>query len=97
MQNNKLTAPLEILDRVLARNAGINTPVFYEFPSLLDSSEAEQAEVAYKKVQTATLAVGGPVMTEEEARDMLDGDSIIGNLEEDTFDMGEMGEDGTNA
>ena len=93
MQNEKLTKPLELLDAVLAADAGIKEPIKYEFLSLLDIGEKEQADIAKVKVETAVLAVGGPVMDEEEAREMLDGDQCIGNLDVQAFEAPDPDED----
>jgi len=94
MQNVKLPGPLELLDTVLAKDAGLKEVISYEFLSLMDISEKEQADIAKTKVEAAVLAVGGPILDEEEARKMLDGDACIGNIEVDAFEAAVEEEEG---
>jgi len=81
-QNKKLKDPFYILDKVMMKNAGIETEVFYDFPSLIDMSDSDKAEIANKKADTVTKLVTGNIIDENEARGILDGDEVIGVLEE---------------
>ncbi|MCK5219186.1 DUF1073 domain-containing protein [bacterium] len=80
-QNKKLPAPLTLLDQVLSKHLGILEPIQYEFPSLIDMSDNEQADVLLKKAQAIVPLVLQNIITEEEGRAALDGDPMLGNLE----------------
>lgn len=82
-QNRLLSDPLTTLDCVLAADAGlyIDEPYKYHWPSLIDISEADQADTLLKKVQAAVAGVGGGIIDENEARKIVDGDPLAGNLE----------------
>ena len=80
-QNKKLTNPLFLLDTVLSKHLGILEPVQYEFPSLIDMSDNEQADVLLKKSQAIVPLILQNIITEEEGRAALDGDPILGNLD----------------
>lgn len=81
-QENKLTVPLQKIDAVLQRHLGLAQPITYEFPSLLDSSEAEKADILLKKSQALVPLVNTAIIDEDEARGILDGDQVIGNLDD---------------
>lgn len=80
-QKKKLTKPLYLLDQVLSKHVGITELITYEFPSLIDISDSEQADVLLKKAQALAPLILQGIITEEEGRAALDGDPIIGNLE----------------
>lgn len=80
-KNKKLPEPLNRLDPVLAKHAGVTEPINYDFPSLIDVSESEQADVLVKKLSAITPAAQTGLISEEEARAALDGDPILGNLD----------------
>ena len=83
MQKRLLTDPLERLDEVLARDAGIGEPPKYEWPDLQDASPTDQAETAKTKAEAVGLAIDKGVIDEDEGRAALDGDAIFGVLEGD--------------
>lgn len=80
-QKKKLTKPLYLLDQVLSKHVGVDESISYEFPSLIDVSDSEQADVLLKKAQAIAPLVLQGIITEEEGRAALDGDAILGNLE----------------
>lgn len=81
-QNNQLPEPLETIDSVIAKHLGLTEKICYIFPSILDLSEKDQTEVALKKSQIVVPLVTAGLIDEDEARAILDGDAIIGNLDE---------------
>jgi len=81
-QNNILPDPLQKIDSVIQKHAGLSEKICYKFPSILDLSEKDQVEIAAKKMQLSVLGVTGNVIDEDEARNVLDGDPIIGNLDD---------------
>lgn len=82
-QNKKLKHPLFFLDQLLLANAGmLGAEVHYRFPSLIDSSDEDQANVLGLKMKAASDGVAAGILTENEARNILDGDPLIGPLED---------------
>ena len=71
---------LPILDMVLARDAGLAEPPDYTWPSLLDLSDLEQAEVAKARTEAIQMAVDAGLIDEDEGRGILDGDPFFGEL-----------------
>ena len=69
------------LDAVLARDAGAGEPPEFEWMSLLDLSEEDQAKVSGLRVKAATEAVTGGLVDEDEGREAISGDSLFGVLE----------------
>jgi len=86
-QTNKLTEPLHRLDNILEKHLGLDEPIQYEFPSILDLSDADKVEAALKKSQIVVPLVTAGIIDEDEARAVLDGDEIIGNLEFEGLDL----------
>jgi len=80
-QKKQLTKSLDLLDSILSKHAGITEKVKYNFPSLIDISDSDQADVFLKKAQAIAPLVLQGIITEEEGREALDGDSVLGNLE----------------
>lgn len=81
-QVNKLTAPLHKIDRVLERHLGLTEPITYEFVSILDASESEKTDIFLKKSQAIVPLVNSAIIDEDEARRILDGDQVVGDLED---------------
>ena len=71
---------LEILDQVIARDAGLKEAPEYEWQSLLEMSELEQAEVAVKKTTALKNALEANAIDEDEYRRGVDGDPVFGEL-----------------
>ncbi len=80
-QVNKLTQPFDKLDRILEKHTGVNERINYRFPSLIDMSDQEKADILLKKSQALVPLVFNRLITEDEARVALDGDDILGNLD----------------
>lgn len=80
-REEKLPAILDRLDMVLARDAGIGEPPEYEWRSLIELGEKDQAEVAKLKVEAAKGAAEGGFIDEDEGRAALNGDAVLGALE----------------
>jgi phage-related protein (TIGR01555 family) len=91
-QEDQLTDPLFIFDQVAARSAGINEPINYEFPSLIDISDSELADILLKKSQALTPLLQLGLIDRNEGRESLDGDPIIGNLNLETEEIEELTE-----
>ena len=81
LQESMLTGPLALLDAVLARDAGLSEPPEYQWLSLLDLSEAEQAQTAKTRAEAVNIAVTAGLVDENEGRAALDGDAVFGTLE----------------
>lgn len=84
-QENQLPEPLRKIDSVIEKHLGLSENICYEFPSILDLSEKDSVEVALKKAQMVVPLVTAGIIDEDEARAVLDGDEIFGNL--DDFDL----------
>lgn len=81
-QVNQLTQPFDTLDRILEKHTGVKERINYRFPSLIDMSDQEKADILLKKSQALVPLVFNRLITEDEARQALDGDDIIGNLDD---------------
>ena len=83
MQMRMLTTPLKIIDYVLARNAGIKADKIptYNWVSIMDLTVQEMAEASKAKMEGVVLGVLNDVLSRDEGRDALDGDSLYGDLE----------------
>ena len=81
MRSKLVTDPLARLDEVLMRDAGVLELPEYTWPSLIDMSDTELAEIAERKSTIVKTLIENGVITEDEGRAMLDGDPIIGELE----------------
>ena len=85
-RHDKLTK----LDMVLARDAGMREPPEFEWLSLLELSDQDRLELAFKRVETVVKAVDGGMIDEDEGREILKGDPLFadlrGNAPEADFD-----------
>ena len=81
MQQNLLSYPLERLDAVLSRSAGLSEPLEYEWVPLVDMSEEERAKVAVARMQAVTSGLAGGVIDEVEAREALQREDVFGHLD----------------
>lgn len=68
------------LDTVMARSLGIGEAPEYEWQSLIDLSEEDQAKVAKLKAEAVALAQQSYNIDEDEGRSALDGDPVFGEL-----------------
>ena len=75
-----LAGILPRLDDILARDAGLQEPPEYEWNSLLEIDEAQQALTAKTKVEALALAITNVIIDEDEAREALNGDPVFGEL-----------------
>jgi phage-related protein (TIGR01555 family) len=91
-REKKLTNPLYVLDQVLSRHAGVDENVEYEFPSLLDMSDTEKAAVFATISSALVPIVQTGILTEDEGREILDGNAIVGNLELEPDELDEITE-----
>ena len=74
-------AGLELLDLVVARDAGLSEPPGYEWRSLLELGEAEQAKVSKTKAEAVQIATDSGAVGEDDGRGALAGDTLFGALE----------------
>ena len=80
LREHQLTDPLEILDMVLARDAGLSEPPEYEWLSLLDMSDLEIAEAEEARAKALKLGLDMSAMDEDEVRKILSGGPVFGDL-----------------
>ena len=73
-------ATLEVLDMMLARDAGLSEPPGYEWNSLLELSDKDIAEAAKLKAEALHIAVDDGAIEEQEYRDAISGDPLFGPL-----------------
>ena len=71
---------LKVLDKVLARDAGLSEVPEYTWPSLFEQGDLQQAEAAKVKMETIAIGLDKTIIDEDEARQMIDGDPIFGPL-----------------
>ena len=79
-RQTELPPKLKILDEVVFRSAGLGDVPEWEWPSLLELTEAESAEVRHKQVLALVEAINAGILDEDEARAILDGDEFFGEL-----------------
>ena len=79
-REKQLADALPRLDDVVARDAGLREAPEYEWLSLLEMGEEEQALVAKTKAEAMVAALGASILDEDEAREALSGDSVFGEL-----------------
>ena len=92
MRQRMLRVPLKKLDAIMAKHLGLPEPLMYEWPSLIDLSDEELANISKTKAETVGSLVDRRVIMENEARMMLSGDPLFGELEELPEDMFEPDE-----
>ena len=79
-QEQLLTEPLMRLDEVLARVSGLGMPPDYQFLSLLDISEQDNANAASTWATALATLTRDAIMDEDEARDVLRETGLFGDL-----------------
>jgi phage-related protein (TIGR01555 family) len=79
-QENELRPVLDQIDEILNKTSGLNTVFTYDFPSILTQSEEEKVAVANGKADITTKLTQTDVVTTPEARKILNGDPVIGEL-----------------
>ena len=72
---------LDILDEVVARSAGLNAVPEWDWNSLIEISEKDQAEVSQFKTLSVISSVQAGLISREEARKMLAGDPLYGDID----------------
>jgi len=80
MQERMLSAPLQRLDTILARSAGLREAPTYEWLPLTDLSESERIKNLKTKIDALNVAINAGIIDEDEARRALDGDEFLGEL-----------------
>ena len=81
-QNNILPEPLQKIDTIIQKHAGLPEKICYKFPSILDLSEKDKTDIAEKKSRIVVPLVTAGIIDEDEARAILDGDDILGNYDD---------------
>jgi phage-related protein (TIGR01555 family) len=85
-QEKDLRPALEIIDEIMTRTGGYTPNSFtFDFPSLIDISDEVQAQTSLTRAQAVMTA--GDIMTADEQRAALSGDSLFGNLEPEDTDF----------
>ncbi|MCK5612468.1 DUF1073 domain-containing protein [Candidatus Pacearchaeota archaeon] len=84
-QENQLPEPLDIIDQVIVKHLGLKEKIYYKFVSIMDISEKDKIENALKKSQIVVPLVTSGVIDEDEGREIMDGDEILGDFD----DLGE--------
>ena len=75
-----LKDPMMMLDRVLARDAGIAEPPEFTWRSLMDMSDTDVATNAKMKAEALQIAIMSGMIDEDDGRAALDGDPVFGPL-----------------
>jgi len=81
-QENRLRPAYEFIDAIMTRTGGFEGLPDYTFPSLLDISDTERTDIALKKVEMARDLFQTGLVSSDEARNILKGDDVIGELDE---------------
>ena len=80
MREQMLPDVLRRLDEVLARDAGVAEVPEYDFPSLVDQSETDQAAAAVSRATALQVAYDSGAIDEDDFRAAIDGTPIFGQL-----------------
>ena len=83
MQEKMLPGPLKTLDMVLARTSGLKEPPTFDFHSLMDISEDEQAKTFKTITESIVATYSGGLIDEDEAREVLRELDMFGDLKQD--------------
>ena len=95
-QEDDLADPVWRLDSVMAKSLGLKDPLEYRWIPLMDMSEKEMAEVAFKEAETLKLMYDMSAVMEDEVREtmkkhpMFDGVDLKSLGEDDLAAMREM-------
>lgn len=81
-QENQLPEPLEKIDRVIEKHLGLSEKICYKFVSIMDISEKDKIDNALKKSQIVVPLINSGVIDEDEAREIMDGDEILGDFDD---------------
>lgn len=81
-QSNILPEPLQKIDAIIQKHAGLPEKICYKFPSILDLSEKDKTDIALKKSQIVVPLVTAGIIDEDEARAIMDNDDILGNFDD---------------
>lgn len=81
-QETILPEPLQKIDAVIQKHAGLSEKICYKFPSILDLSEKDQTDIAEKKARIIVPLVTAGIIDEDEGRAILDGDPVLGNFDD---------------
>ena len=79
-RETQLAHALPLLDEVVARSAGLKEAPEWEWQSLLQTSDKDEAEAAKIKAEALQVALGAAAIDEDEFRRSIDGDPIFGEL-----------------
>lgn len=85
MQKNILREAYNRVDEIMIRTSGLDKKFIYTFPSLIESSDKDKADVALIKSQAVVQLQQEEIITRDEARQVLDGDPVLGNYEDQDF------------
>ena len=75
-----LKDPMMMIDRMLARDAGIAEPPEFTWRSLMDMSDTDVATNAKMKAEALQIAIMSGMIDEDDGRKALDGDPVFGAL-----------------
>ena len=81
LQESLLQPNLKLLDEIIARHVGLSEPLSYEWRPLTDLSEQELADALNSKATALQALVSNQIITENEAREVLNDDPHFGSLE----------------
>ena len=82
LRSKILVPQLDILDQVLARDAGLRGGVpEFEWRSMLERSDEDAAKAEKVKVEAVSIAVQNSMIDEDEGREILSGGPVFGVLQ----------------
>ena len=79
-RENLLPPVYDLLDEIIFRSEELGEVPDYNWPSLLDLSDQDVAQVAKTKAEAAQMAITAGIIDEDEGRAALDGDAVFGPL-----------------
>ena len=89
MQQNLLRPAYTFIDNIMMRTSGLMIEDEYVFPSILDQSDNDKADVLLKQSQALTPLVINGIMTVDEAREVLSKNDDVTTLEPTQEDIGQ--------
>lgn len=82
-QENSLRPMLNFVDKIMIKTSGLNKEFKFSFPSLIDLSDLQRAQVFKEKSEGVknVFDADRSVLSPDEARVILSGDSVVGDLD----------------
>ena len=96
LQIKKLTPIYLTLDAIMAKSLGINEKIKYEFDTLMNLSEAQQAQAVFNRAQADQIYLNAGVVTEQELRQQVYNTDVYPDIDPDDMSQLEADKEAMN-